>query len=109
MYQPRSLVHTLTLSITSTTAQTTKTLSILVECCKYTYTCTNPTWQIQRNIGNALVRSGQYQEAVDVYEQVMEETPDHQTTFNLLVSYYALGQVRRGMDGEMLDRWLNKL
>lgn len=44
-----------------------------------------------RNIGNAFMKLGQYQDALQTYETIMEGCPDHLTGFNLLVCYYALG------------------
>lgn len=49
-------------------------------------------FKIMRNIGHALVSVGQYQEAVQVYEAIMEEFPDIHTGFNLILCYYALGE-----------------
>lgn len=48
-------------------------------------------FKIMRNIGNAFVRLGQFQDAIQSYESVMTEAPDVQTGFNLIVCYYALG------------------
>eukprot|EP00899_Mesostigma_viride_P015499 jgi/Mesvir1/23950/Mv10720-RA.2 len=48
-------------------------------------------YRIIRNIGNAFVRLGQYQDAVQSYENIMEGSPDFQSGFNLVVCYVALG------------------
>lgn len=48
-------------------------------------------YRAMRNIGNAFVKCGQYQDAVQTYEAIMEGFPDHLTGFNLLVCYYTLG------------------
>lgn len=47
-------------------------------------------YSILRNIGNALMRLGKYQDAVQAFELVMENKVDHQTTYNLIVCYYVL-------------------
>lgn len=47
--------------------------------------------KIMRNIGNAFVRMGQFQDAIQSYEAIMEGNADFQTGFNLVVCYYALG------------------
>jgi intraflagellar transport protein 88 len=46
-----------------------------------------------RNIGLAFVRMGQYQDAMQSFSTVMENVPDHQTGYNLVISAYALGNV----------------
>mmetsp|Transcript_18157 Transcript_18157/g.21753 ORF Transcript_18157/g.21753 Transcript_18157/m.21753 type:complete len:774 (-) Transcript_18157:386-2707(-) len=48
-------------------------------------------FKIMRNIGNAFVRMGQYQDAMQSYDTVMENAPDMPTGFNLVVCFYALG------------------
>lgn len=48
-------------------------------------------FKIMRNIGNAFVRMGQYQDAMQSYDTVMENAPDIPTGFNLVVCFYALG------------------
>lgn len=56
-------------------------------------------FKIRRNIGNAFVRLGQFQDAIQSFEEIMEAGPDFQTGFNLIVCYYALGdgdKMRRG-------------
>lgn len=50
-------------------------------------------FKIMRNIGNAFVTMGQYKDASGNYEAVMEGNPDIVTAFNLLLCYYALGEV----------------
>eukprot|EP00758_Cryptobia_borreli_P004316 Tbor_TRINITY_DN4305_c0_g1::TRINITY_DN4305_c0_g1_i1::g.7705::m.7705/K16474/IFT88; intraflagellar transport protein 88 len=51
--------------------------------------------KIMRNIGNAFVKMGQYNDALGSYESVMEGNPDIMTGFNLLLCYYALGDVEK--------------
>uniref|UniRef100_A0A7R9U8S4 Uncharacterized protein n=1 Tax=Pinguiococcus pyrenoidosus TaxID=172671 RepID=A0A7R9U8S4_9STRA len=56
-------------------------------------------FKIFRNIGNAFIRLGQYQDAIQSYETIMAEMPDFQTAFNLILCYFALGdadRMRRG-------------
>jgi len=48
-------------------------------------------FKIMRNIGNAFVRLGQFQDGIQSYEAIMEAHGDPQTGFNLIVCYYALG------------------
>jgi len=55
--------------------------------------------KIVRNIGNAFVRLGQFQDALASYEQIMESSPDLQTGFNLVLCYYALGDKERMRKG----------
>jgi len=48
-------------------------------------------FRILRNIGNAFVKLGQFQDAIESFEIVMTGTPDMQTAFNLLLCWYARG------------------
>ena len=48
-------------------------------------------FRVLRNIGNAFVRLGQFQDAIDSYESVMSGSPDMHTAFNLLLCLYARG------------------
>lgn len=48
-------------------------------------------FKIMKNIGNAFVRLGQYQDAIHSYEAIMEAHPNSVTGFNLILCYYALG------------------
>ena len=59
--------------------------------------------KILKNIGHAFVKLGQFQEAVDTYENIMEAQPDHHTGFNLIVGYYGLG------DYEKMKKWFSKM
>eukprot|EP00659_Diplonema_papillatum_P015534 gene15534-23705_t len=47
-------------------------------------------FRITRNIANAYVRLGQYQDAINHYEVIMKDSSDIQTGFNLLLCYYIL-------------------
>ncbi|KAJ1429454.1 intraflagellar transport particle protein, partial [Ochromonadaceae sp. CCMP2298] len=48
-------------------------------------------FRIFRNIGNAFVKLGQFQDAIESYESVMTGSADIQTAFNLLLCLYARG------------------
>ena len=48
-------------------------------------------FKIFRNIGNAFVKLGQFQDSIEAYETVMAGSPDIQTGFNLLLCLYARG------------------
>jgi intraflagellar transport protein 88 len=52
-------------------------------------------YKIMRNIGNAFVRLGQFQDAIASYEQIMDGSADLQTGFNLVLCYYASGEKER--------------
>ncbi len=61
-------------------------------------------FKIFRNIGNAFVRLGQFQDAIQSFETIMNANyGDFQTGFNLILCYYALG------DAEKMKRGFNKL
>ncbi|KAJ1565120.1 Intraflagellar transport protein 88, partial [Cladochytrium tenue] len=58
--------------------------------------------KIMKNIGNAFVKMGQFQDAITSYESIMEISPDFHTGFNLILCYFALGdreRMRRGLQG----------
>lgn len=59
--------------------------------------------KIFRSIGNTFVRLGQFQDAIDSYEQAMIGSVDIQTAFNLLVCLYARG------DKEKMKRHFMKM
>ena len=48
-------------------------------------------FRIFRNIGNAFVKLGQFQDAVDSYDSIMAGSADIQTAFNLLLCLYVRG------------------
>ncbi|KAI8901160.1 hypothetical protein BC833DRAFT_578676 [Globomyces pollinis-pini] len=55
--------------------------------------------KIMRNIGNAFVKMGQFQDAITSFEAIMEGNPDYQTGFNLVLCYFAIGdkdKMKRG-------------
>ena len=52
-------------------------------------------YKIMRNIGNAFVRLGQFQDAIASFEQIMDGSAELQTGFNLVLCYYAAGEKER--------------
>ena len=52
-------------------------------------------YKILRNIGLSFIRMGQYQDAVQALDSVVENIPDHLASFNLLICMYALGDQER--------------
>ena len=60
-------------------------------------------FKIFRNIGNAFVRLGQFQDAIQSFETIMNSMPDFQSGFNLILCYFALG------DAEKMKRGFTKV
>eukprot|EP01038_Epipyxis_sp_PR26KG_P010596 gene10596-14235_t len=60
-------------------------------------------FRIFRNIGNSFVKLGQFQDAIESYETIMNASPDIQTSFNLMLCYYARG------DKELMKRHFIKM
>ena len=54
----------------------------------FTFLC---RFRIFRNIGNAFVKLGQFQDAIESYETIMNGSPDIQTAFNLMLCLFARG------------------
>ena len=52
-------------------------------------------FQIMRNIANGFVKMGQYHEAIESFENIMQGEPDQRAAFNLLVCYFALGDTEK--------------
>lgn len=52
-------------------------------------------YKLLRNIGNAFVNMGQYRDAVNSYEAIIESKNDINAAFNLLLCYYALGETQK--------------
>lgn len=52
-------------------------------------------YKILRNIGNCLLRSGQFPEAIVHFESIMENNPDPHSGLNLIICYYALGDTEK--------------
>ncbi|KAI8920728.1 intraflagellar transport protein 88 [Entophlyctis helioformis] len=59
--------------------------------------------KIMRNIGNAFIKMGQFQDAITSLEAIMEGSPDHHTGFNLVLCYFAVG------DKEKMKRGFQRL
>ncbi|CAG9576717.1 putative intraflagellar transport protein IFT88 [Leishmania major strain Friedlin] len=52
-------------------------------------------YHLCRNIANAFVKLGQYRDAANSYETVVEGNGDVNATFNLILCYYALGETEK--------------
>lgn len=52
-------------------------------------------YKLYRNIGNAFVKMGQYRDAVNSYETILEGSGDVAAGFNLVLCYYALGETEK--------------
>lgn len=50
-------------------------------------------YKIIRNIGNAFVKLGQFQDAIESYETIVNGSADIQTAFNMLLCLYARGDI----------------
>ena len=48
--------------------------------------------KIKKNVGLALVKQKRFGKAIEVYEDIMNDTPDFDVGFNLIVCLYALGE-----------------
>lgn len=48
--------------------------------------------KIKRNVGLAYVKQKKFGKAIEVYEDVMNDTPEFDVGFNLIVCLYALGE-----------------
>ena len=48
--------------------------------------------KIKKNVGLALVKQKRFGKAIEVYEDIMNDTPDFEVGFNLIVCLYALGE-----------------
>lgn len=48
--------------------------------------------RIKRNVALALVKQKRFGKAIEVYEDIMNDTADHDVGFNLIVCLYALGE-----------------
>mmetsp|Transcript_17796 Transcript_17796/g.54395 ORF Transcript_17796/g.54395 Transcript_17796/m.54395 type:complete len:682 (-) Transcript_17796:798-2843(-) len=56
-------------------------------------------FNIMRNIGNAFVRLGQFTDAVQSYETILGGCQDMHTVFNLILCYYAVGDIGKMRTG----------
>ncbi|CCW60969.1 unnamed protein product [Phytomonas sp. EM1] len=52
-------------------------------------------YKIFRNIANCFVKMGQYRDAANSYETILEGNGDVDAGFNLIICYYALGEVEK--------------
>lgn len=59
--------------------------------------------KIMQNIGQVFVRIGQYSKAILYFEDIMSESPNVKTGYNLILCYYAIG------DKEMMKKAFQKL
>ena len=59
--------------------------------------------RIKRNVALALVKQKRFGKAIEVYEDIMNDTPDHDVGFNLIVCLYALGEK------EKMRTWFERL
>jgi len=48
--------------------------------------------KIKKNVGLVFVKQKRFGKAIEVYEDIMNDTPDFDTGFNVIVCLYALGQ-----------------
>jgi intraflagellar transport protein 88 len=59
--------------------------------------------KIMKNIGIAFIKLGQYIDAVTSFETIMTTVPDHESGFNLILCYFAMG------DKEKMKKGFQKL
>ncbi len=59
--------------------------------------------KIKKNVGLAYVKQKKFGKAIEVYEDVMSDTPDFDIGFNLIVCLYALGEK------EKMRTWFERL
>jgi intraflagellar transport protein 88 len=52
-------------------------------------------YKIIRNIGNAFVKLGQFQDAIESYETIVNGNADMQTAFNMLLCLFARGDIEK--------------
>jgi intraflagellar transport protein 88 len=48
--------------------------------------------KIKKNVGLAYVRQKKFGKSIEIYEDIMNDTPDFDVGFNLIVCLYALGE-----------------
>eukprot|EP00026_Physarum_polycephalum_P003100 Phypoly_transcript_03109.p1 GENE.Phypoly_transcript_03109~~Phypoly_transcript_03109.p1 ORF type:complete len:509 (+),score=79.93 Phypoly_transcript_03109:68-1594(+) len=48
--------------------------------------------KLLRNLGNAMVRQGQFQDAIQSFQSIMEESPDYKSGLNLVICYFAMAE-----------------
>jgi len=59
--------------------------------------------KIKRNVALALVKQKRFGKAIEVYEDIMNDTADFDVGFNLIVCLYALGE------REKMRTWFERL
>ena len=59
--------------------------------------------KIKKNVGLALIKQKRFGKAIEMYEDIMNDTPDFDIGFNLIVCLYALG------DKEKMRTWFERL
>lgn len=59
--------------------------------------------KIKKNVGLTLVKQKRFGKAIEMYEDIMNDTPDFDVGFNLIVCLYALG------DKEKMRTWFERL
>lgn len=59
--------------------------------------------KIKANIGMSYVKLGMFGNAIEVYEDIMNDTPEFEVAFNLLICVYALG------DKEKMKSWFERM
>jgi intraflagellar transport protein 88 len=59
--------------------------------------------KIKKNVGLALVKQKRFGKAIEMYEDIMNENPEFDVGFNLIVCLYALGEK------EKMRTWFERL
>ena len=59
--------------------------------------------KIKKNVALALVKMKEFGRAIEIYEDIMNDTPDFDVGFNLIVCLYALGEK------EKMRTWFERL
>jgi tetratricopeptide (TPR) repeat protein len=59
--------------------------------------------KIKKNIALANVKSKKFSKAIEIYVDIMNDTPDFDVGFNLIVCLYSLGQ------NEQMRPWFERL
>jgi len=59
--------------------------------------------KIKKNVGLALVKQKRFGKAIEMYEDIMNDAPDFDVGFNLIVCLHALGEK------EKMRTWFEKL
>jgi len=59
--------------------------------------------KIKKNVGLALLKQKRFGKGIEVYEDIMNDTPEHDVGFNLIVCLYALGE------REKMRTWFERL